>query len=1017
MSVLFADLVGFTSRSEQLDVEDVRGTLAPFHAMLRRVLESFGGTVEKFIGDAVMAVFGAPVAHEDDAERAVRAGLAIQDAVVDLGDDLHVRIGINTGDALVSIGADPRAGEGMVAGDVVNTAARLQSAAPIDGVLVGEATYRSTERQILFDAHEAIDAKGKVAPVRCWVARGARSLTPDTRRPTLPLVGRTRERRLLIERFESCGADRSVQLVTLIGVPGIGKTRLVTELREHVAAQTELVVWRHGHVLSYGDAIAFSALSEIVKQECGILDSDDRGLDEVKLRQAIEACGLEGTDALWVLRQVAPLVDVAATDDGGGRQEAFGGWRMFLSAIAERGPTVIVFEDLHWADDALLDFVDELVERETGVALLVVATARPELLERRPGWGGGKTNAVTLGLSPLSSDETLELIDGLIDRGLLPAGTEEQLLARAAGNPLYAQEYVRTVVERGATTSELPDSVHGLIAARVDGLSASEKSLLHDAAVIGTTAWAGALRALGERDAEEVDELIRRLERKQLLVRERRSTIAGEIELTFAHALIHDVAYEQLPRAERAEKHRRAARWLEDRSPGDVERLAHHYLRALELEKSLGRDDDRQLQDAALPAFITSARRALERHDNNAGVRYADAALALLPEKDQRAEAQIVRARALYETDTADQATLLAARDAAVQCDRLEDAVLLGVYLSGWAERIAGDGALSRTYLAQALQAEALVAPGPYTAMASEMQAFHLFLDGHAREALKVSDEGIERARKAAQPVAVGLLLFWHGAARIETGDADGITDMLESCRILEEHAHPSTARFETNLAYQLLALGKVNDGGEQYERARAFTSRTGSHSDEKLAVIGLATVAYHEGESHRTVALIDQLPSDIDEATKTDRSQLLGRARLTERPSEAAETAQAANAYALRAHRNDFRFDALALLARAEHELGDSEVAQAAIDDFLVLWNECGGFGPAAWNLLELAIVAASYGRVAAVAKASESVIVASPWLDAIRALAVDDFAGAAAILESIPSVPLRDAVLRLAG
>jgi class 3 adenylate cyclase len=430
VSVLFADLVGFTSRSEQLDVEDVRGTLAPFHASLRKVLEGFGGTVEKFIGDAVMAVFGAPVAHEDDAERAVRAGLAIRDTLADLGSDLHVRVGINTGEALVSIGVDASSGEGMVAGDVVNTAARLQSAAPVDGVLVGEVTFRAAERQIVFAAHASIDAKGKSEPVACWMAVEPRSLVPLATRESNSFVGRERERRRLIDAFEECRTERRVQLVTIVGVPGIGKSRLVEELRAYVEADASLTTWRRGHVLSYGTGIAFFALAEIVKQECGILDSDDVHVAATKLDAAIVARGLEGADARWVRNQVRPLVGLDAAADGSGQSEAFAGWRLFFEAMGAASPSIIILEDLHWADDALLDFVDGLVDRVGEVPLLIVVTARPELLERRPDWAGGKTNALTIGLQPLSSEHTTALIGEIIDRSLLPLDTEAVLLER-----------------------------------------------------------------------------------------------------------------------------------------------------------------------------------------------------------------------------------------------------------------------------------------------------------------------------------------------------------------------------------------------------------------------------------------------------------------------------------------------------------------------------------------------------------------------------------------------------------
>ena len=658
VSVLFADLVGFTSRSELLDVEEVRGTLAPYHEALRAILERFGGTVEKYIGDAVVAVFGAPTTHEDDAERAVRAALAVRDAIAELDESLHVRVGVNTGEALVALGAQHLTGEGILSGDVVNTAARLQAAAPVDGVLVGEATFRATERQILFEPHDPVDAKGKRDPVACWVAREPRSLLPSRLHAAVPLVGRREEVESLEGALRRVRQSCSAQLVTLVGVPGIGKTRLVAELRRFIDEEPELTTWREGRVLAYGEGIAFSALAEIVKQQAGILESDDALTAGHKLDAAIVGAKLAGADAVWVRNQVGPLVGATGAVEGGGLREAFAGWRMFLEAVAAEGPAVVVFDDLHWADETLLDFVDELVERAGAVPLLVVCTARPELLERRPGWGGGKTNALTIGLQPLSQSETAALIEGLIDRTLLDAEAERLLLERAGGNPLYAQEYVRMLVERGASTTALPETVQGIIAARLDGLSADEKAVLQDAAVLGRVAWLGGICAVGDRDRATTDELAYRLDRKQLIRRERRSSIAGETEFAFAHTLIRDVAYGQLTRAQRAERHERAADWIEQLAGGRDDRaelVAYHVTTALELRVALG-GATAELRERAVGALLAGTRQAAGRHDHDGTVRHADAALALEPDTGARADLLVRRAVARYSAGAIDEA-------------------------------------------------------------------------------------------------------------------------------------------------------------------------------------------------------------------------------------------------------------------------------------------------------------------------------------------------------------------------
>src|SRR6266576_4834488 len=393
ITVLFADLVGFTWRAEKLDPEDVRALLSPYYARLRHELERHGGTVEKFIGDAVMAVFGAPVAHEDDPERAVRAAIAIREAV----EDLDLRTAVNTGEALVSLGARPAEGEAMVSGDVVNTAARMQTAAPVNGILVGEGTYRATRHVIEYREAPAVEAKGKSEPVKVWEAVAARSRFGSDVEQKLrtPLVGRERERRLLADALAHARTEQSAQLVTLVGVPGIGKSRLVAELFQITDADEEIISWRQGRSLPYGERVSFWALGEIVKAHAGLLESDDAATAGEKLVAMVGELSEDEQEREWLARHTRPLVGLEGAERTE-REEAFAAWRRLLEAAAEQRPLVLVFEDLHWADDGLLDFVDHLADWATTVPLLIVGTARPELLDRRPGWGGGKRNAFTL---------------------------------------------------------------------------------------------------------------------------------------------------------------------------------------------------------------------------------------------------------------------------------------------------------------------------------------------------------------------------------------------------------------------------------------------------------------------------------------------------------------------------------------------------------------------------------------------------------------------------------------------
>src|SRR5579884_1707132 len=575
VSVLFADLVGFTSRAEQLDPEDVRAVLAPYWERLRGELEQRGGTVEKFIGDAVMALFGAPVAHDDDPLRAVGAALAIRDWARE-EDDLQVRIAVNTGEALVLLGARPAEGEGMAAGDVVNTTARLQSAAPVNGVLVGETTYRATRDVIEYAEHDPVVAKGKAGPIPVWEAVQVRSrLGVDVDRVTLPLVGRTRELGVIVDAFERAKAEREPQLVTLVGVPGIGKSRLVSAFFSRLEGQPELVWWRQGRALPYGDGVSFWALAEMIKAQAGIDENDDAETAAAKLRESVERI-VDPDEQAWVLDHLLPLV---GGDRGSGAGESAPAWRRYIEALAEQRPLVLVFEDMHWADDGLLDFVDHLVDWATGVPLLVLATARPELLDRRSAWGGGKLNVSTIALTPLSDDEAAQIIQAVLDRSALPAATQQALVERAGGNPLYAEQFARLYLERGSADDlPLPETVQGLIAARIDGLSAEEKRLLQDASVLGKVFWAGAL-------AGEVEGVLHSLERKGMVRRERRSSVAGETQYAFRHVLVRDVAYGQIPRAARGERHVRAADWIDGlgRAEDHAELVAHHLGAALEL--------------------------------------------------------------------------------------------------------------------------------------------------------------------------------------------------------------------------------------------------------------------------------------------------------------------------------------------------------------------------------------------------------------------------------------------------
>jgi class 3 adenylate cyclase len=572
VSVVFVDLVGFTSRSERLDPEDVRAFLMPYHDFVRREFESFGGVVEKFIGDAIVAVFGAPTAYGDDAERAVRAALAVRDGV----DDVQVRIAVNTGEALVTLGARPELGEAMVAGDVVNTASRLQSAAPVGGVIVGRETHATTRDAIEYEPAAPVEAKGKTEPVEAWLA--VRPLhAAGERRQSGDLVGRTRELEVLRGTWERVAAGSVPHLVTVLGPAGIGKTRLAQEFEEIVAELGGRSV--RGRSLPYRETSAYFAFSTQVKQLCGIFESDS---SEVGLRKLRERVPDEN-----VARHLAILTGLDLEGSVDDREELFFSVRVFIESVAREQPTMFVLEDIHWADRSLLDLVELLAARLRDLPVLILTLARPELLDARPAWGGGLPAYSALPLSPLSSAEAEQLAQLRLGQSLDAAAT---LADTAGGNPLFIEQLAATMAESSAAGGSLPTTIRGILSARLDALPPEERALLVDAAVVGKTFWRGALERI-DRGAEGLSDLLGALERRDLIVRDMGSIIEGEQQFSFKHVLIRDVAYELLPRAERRERHARVAEFFEESTAelGEAAAaLARHWRAAGEPERAVG---------------------------------------------------------------------------------------------------------------------------------------------------------------------------------------------------------------------------------------------------------------------------------------------------------------------------------------------------------------------------------------------------------------------------------------------
>jgi class 3 adenylate cyclase len=569
VTVLFVDLAGFTARADHLDPEDVRAILTPYYARLRLEIEAFGGTVEKFIGDAVVGVFGAPVAHGDDPERAVRAAFSVRVAIAELnaGDgqlDLQVRIAVNTGEAIVSLGARPELGEGMVAGDVINTASRLQTVAPTDGILVGEATYRATRRLVDYREVEPMTMKGKSEPVRGWLALAVVAGPGERSVASVPMVGRVREMSILERVFEGVVAEQRPQLMTVFGEAGVGKTRLAAEFTTELERRGVQVV--RGRSLPYGEKTLHGPFCQHVKQFAGIFASDDVAGAREKLRSSLEPLALgDGADQL--ASHLALFIGLGREDEVADRQALFFAARQFVESVARDRPTVFVFEDLHWADNGTFDLLEVLASRVRHAPVMLLALARPDLLLAHPGWGGGLSTYSALSLEALSAEDSQQLAAGLLRSDV--AGENARRVAETAeGNPLFIEELAASVADIPLSAGQhLPTSIRELVSARIDALPGTERRLLLAAAVVGKVFWSGALERMEGHDAD-LSEALDSLEAHDLIRRESSSWIEGEEQFTFKHVLIREVAYATVPRATRRERHAAVAEFLEAATAG-----------------------------------------------------------------------------------------------------------------------------------------------------------------------------------------------------------------------------------------------------------------------------------------------------------------------------------------------------------------------------------------------------------------------------------------------------------------
>ncbi|MDX6408249.1 MAG: hypothetical protein QOE13_1320 [Gaiellaceae bacterium] len=638
VTVLFADLVGFTARAERLDPEDVRAILTPYFARVRSEIESFGGTVEKFIGDAVMAVFGAPVVHGDDPERAVRAALAMCSAVEELNRtepelELKIRVAVNTGEALVSLGASAGQGEGVVAGDVVNTASRLQEAAPVNGILVGEETFRATRAVIRYQDAEPVVAKGKQDPVRVWRPLAASAGPGERMAGRVPMLGRTSELAVLERIWDRVVDEQRPQLVTLFGPAGIGKTRLSSEFAQRADAGGARVI--KGRSLPYGEVLPYGAFAAQVKQVAKVFDTDEAGAACEKLNEAVAE--LMDGEAQDVASHVAMLIGLGSEGGVGDRGTLFFSARRLVEALASHQPTVLIFEDIHWADAGMLDLLEVLASRVQDVPLLLLSLARPDLLELRPAWGGGLPGYTALRVEPLAEDHARELAAQVLQQMQKPGHESSEIGLVGEGNPLFIEELAASVAEHAtAGTAELPTTIRGIVSARMDALPPGERAVLLDAAVVGKVFWSGALERMASGELA-LSELLDSLEGRDLIRREPVSRLRGDQQFTFKHDLIRDNAYATLPRPQRRKRHAQVAAFLEETTPeiaAAASALAHHWREAGEGARAAG-------------YYVTAGDQAGRGWARAEAAAFYQEALALLPEEQSEKRREIIQRRAV----------------------------------------------------------------------------------------------------------------------------------------------------------------------------------------------------------------------------------------------------------------------------------------------------------------------------------------------------------------------------------
>jgi class 3 adenylate cyclase/tetratricopeptide (TPR) repeat protein len=833
VSVLFVDLVGSTARADKADPEDVRDVLQIYHGEAKQCIEQYGGVLEKFIGDAVMAVFGAPVAHGDDAERAVRAGLRVLEGIqrvnADHELDLAARAAVNTGDALVSV-EHARTGGALATGDVINTASRLQNAAPSGRVIVGAETYRATRHAIRYEEVDAIDAKGKADALEAWLAVEASTAPAERPLAATPLVGRERELELLGSVWARAVEERRPHLVTLVGPPGIGKSRLCREVHALVSASDGRIL--RGRCLPYEEKAGYPAFARIVHDAGGILESDQSSVARAKL-EAIVGDVLPPEEARDTYRYLSLLLGLAADEEARSRAFLFFAARRLIECLALRQPTVFVFEDVHWADGSELELLTYLAQHVRDAPALLIATARPELLDAQPTWGAGLAAQTTIPLEPLAGRAAQVLAETLIESvGGSRAVDPARLVDVAGGNPLFLEELAASVAELG-DSGDLPVTVREAIAARIDATPLAVRDALLSAAVIGRTFWRGVLAAVG--GIEDVDEVLHVLEARDFVRRDTSSQLAGDVQYTFKHMLIREVAYATVPRAARRERHAAVGKYVEDELAGESlsSILAYHWREADEPAR-------------AVPYLLAAAHAARRSWAKAAAVDLYTKALDLEGDAGAKRRTRLERAQALVELQDYDAAAtefdaLLPDLDGA---EKLEALIWRGL-ATVWSERDADTIATAEQALALANEVGEQSSTAAAIALMSQGLAMR-GAEGDLDEADELGDRALELWVTGSRPYELANHLHLHADTKYWIGQyAQSVELSREARRVATDVQSPEGllrgGGFE---ALALAGLGRHDEAIAIWDEMLKIAGELGHNPS---GVLNYSALAYRE--------------------------------------------------------------------------------------------------------------------------------------------------------------------------